>query len=164
MLNPEGRLSRLGARAMPEHDAVTMGEWSPADAPPAAIRPDQSGAVSSVDDDVAWQASAACDGLDPELFFPERGESTAKAKAVCAACPVREQCLEYALTNGEKFGIWGGLSERERRRLRRERGGRRLAECGTRSGYERHRYRDEVACADCLAANAAWHRARRGVA
>lgn len=50
-----------------------------------------------------------------------RDASTEEAKAVCAGCAVREQCLEFALTNGEKFGIWGGLSERERRRIRRER-------------------------------------------
>ena len=60
-------------------------------------------------------------GVDPDLFFPERGASTREAKEVCRGCVVREDCLEYALANGEKFGIWGGLSERERRRLRRQR-------------------------------------------
>ena len=60
-------------------------------------------------------------GVDPDLFFPERGASTREAKEVCRGCVVREDCLEYALANGEKFGIWGGLSERERRRLRRAR-------------------------------------------
>jgi WhiB family transcriptional regulator, redox-sensing transcriptional regulator len=64
---------------------------------------------------------ANCTGVDPELFFPLRGESTAPAKAACRGCVVREECLEYALANGEKFGIWGGMSERERRRLRRDR-------------------------------------------
>ena len=59
--------------------------------------------------------------MDPDLFFPERGASTREAKAVCRACVVQNECLEYALVNGEKFGIWGGLSERERRRLRRQR-------------------------------------------
>ena len=58
-------------------------------------------------------------GVDPDLFFPERGASTREAKEVCRGCVVRLDCLEYALVNGEKFGIWGGLSERERRRLRR---------------------------------------------
>ena len=69
----------------------------------------------------SWQVQANCLGVDPDLFFPERGASTREAKAVCRACVVRENCLEYALVNGEKFGIWGGLSERERRRLRRQR-------------------------------------------
>jgi WhiB family redox-sensing transcriptional regulator len=64
---------------------------------------------------------ANCLGVDPDLFFPERGASTKEAKAVCQGCVVREDCLEYALANGEKFGIWGGLSERERRRIRRQR-------------------------------------------
>ncbi|MCB0978093.1 MAG: WhiB family transcriptional regulator [Acidimicrobiales bacterium] len=69
----------------------------------------------------SWQDLANCLGVDPDLFFPERGASTREAKEVCRGCVVREDCLEYALTNGEKFGIWGGLSERERRRIRRQR-------------------------------------------
>ena len=71
--------------------------------------------------DLSWQGQANCVGVDPDIFFPERGASTKEAKAICAACAVREDCLEYALDNGEKFGIWGGTSERERRRLRRAR-------------------------------------------
>lgn len=69
----------------------------------------------------SWQAFSNCLGVDPDLFFPERGASTKEAKQVCQGCVVREDCLEYALANGEKFGIWGGLSERERRRIRRQR-------------------------------------------
>ena len=69
----------------------------------------------------SWQMFANCLGVDPDLFFPERGASTKEAKSVCQGCVVREDCLEYALANGEKFGIWGGLSERERRRIRRQR-------------------------------------------
>lgn len=79
-----------------------------------------------------WQSQANCLGVDPDLFFPERGASTAEAKAVCAGCVVREQCLEYALANGEKFGIWGGTSERERRVIRRERSKKRAAEAAAR--------------------------------
>ncbi len=71
----------------------------------------------------SWQDHANCLGVDPDLFFPERGASTREAKEVCRGCVVREDCLEYALANGEKFGIWGGLSERERRRIRRARAG-----------------------------------------
>ena len=68
-----------------------------------------------------WGAVANCNGFDPDLFFPERGASSEEAKAVCRGCVVREPCLEYALQSGEKHGIWGGMSERQRRRLRRER-------------------------------------------
>lgn len=68
---------------------------------------------------LAWQAQALCAQTDPEAFFPEKGGSTREAKNVCACCAVRAQCLEYALENDERFGIWGGLSERERRRLKR---------------------------------------------
>lgn len=80
-----------------------------------------------------WQLFANCLGVDPDLFFPERGASTKEAKGVCRACVVREDCLEYALENSEKFGIWGGLSERERRRLRRARALARAAAQQTRS-------------------------------
>jgi WhiB family redox-sensing transcriptional regulator len=66
-----------------------------------------------------WQHAANCLGVDPALFFPERGESTREAKSVCAGCSVRVECLEYALEQDERFGIWGGLSERERRRLKK---------------------------------------------
>lgn len=68
-----------------------------------------------------WLEHAACAGMAPDLFFPARGESSKEAKAICAGCPVRECCLEHALDAVEKHGIWGGKSERERRRLRRER-------------------------------------------
>ena len=71
--------------------------------------------------DRTWQRQANCMGVDPDLFFPERGASTREAKEVCRGCVVRAECLEYALVNSEKFGIWGGLSERERRRIRRAR-------------------------------------------
>ena len=69
----------------------------------------------------AWHQHGACRGADPNLFFPERGESVKEAKAVCARCPVRAECLEYALEQPGEIGIWGGLSERERRQLRRQR-------------------------------------------
>ncbi|HVM02118.1 MAG TPA: WhiB family transcriptional regulator [Acidimicrobiales bacterium] len=72
-------------------------------------------------EETTWQDQANCMGVDPDLFFPERGASTREAKEVCRGCVVRAECLEYALDNAEKFGIWGGLSERERRRLRRAR-------------------------------------------
>ncbi|MEO8322540.1 MAG: WhiB family transcriptional regulator [Actinomycetota bacterium] len=73
-----------------------------------------------------WQERARCHEVEPEIFFPERGGSSKAARSVCSQCKVREECLEYALNNKEQFGIWGGTSERERRRLRRERAMRRL--------------------------------------
>ncbi len=69
----------------------------------------------------SWQARGNCVGVDPDLFFPERGESVAEAKAVCATCVVRAECLAFALEHNERFGIWGGLSARERRAIRRAR-------------------------------------------
>jgi len=70
-------------------------------------------------DPLAWQADALCAQTDPEAFFPEKGGSTRDAKRICAGCDVKAQCLEYALENDERFGIWGGLSERERRKLKK---------------------------------------------
>ena len=71
------------------------------------------------DEEQGWQERALCAETDPEAFFPEKGGSTREAKKICTGCEVRAECLEYALSNDERFGIWGGLSERERRRLRR---------------------------------------------
>ncbi|WP_456851815.1 WhiB family transcriptional regulator [Geodermatophilus sp. SYSU D00742] len=71
--------------------------------------------------DEAWRLDALCAETDPEAFFPEKGGSTREAKRVCTGCAVRAECLEFALANDERFGIWGGLSERERRRLRLQR-------------------------------------------
>ena len=68
---------------------------------------------------LSWQTDALCAQTDPEAFFPEKGGSTRDAKKICTSCEVRTECLEYALKNDERFGIWGGLSERERRKLRR---------------------------------------------
>jgi WhiB family redox-sensing transcriptional regulator len=82
-------------------------EWSPGAAGP----------LLGAEPDLTWQDAAGCQWTDPEAFFPGKGESVRAAKRVCAACPVKAECLQYALENGERFGIWGGLSERQRRRL-----------------------------------------------
>ena len=71
------------------------------------------------DGPMGWQERALCAQTDPEAFFPEKGGSTREAKRICSGCEVRAECLDYALAHDERFGIWGGLSERERRRLRR---------------------------------------------
>jgi WhiB family redox-sensing transcriptional regulator len=73
-----------------------------------------------------WRDQAACRNEDPELYFPigTSGPAlmqTAQAKAVCARCPVQEQCLEWALDHGEILGVWGGTGENERRALQRRR-------------------------------------------
>ena len=64
-----------------------------------------------------WRWQALCAQVDPELFFPEKGGSTTAAKQLCASCPVIEQCLAWAVANNERFGIWGGQTERARRRM-----------------------------------------------
>jgi len=66
-----------------------------------------------------WRDRALCAQTGPALFFPEKEESPAEAKRVCGSCEVRAPCLEYALEHNEQFGVWGGLSELERRRLKR---------------------------------------------
>ena len=69
-----------------------------------------------------WQEDANCKNEDPDLFFPNRGASTKKAKEISNACQVKEYCLEYSIVHAEKFVIWGGLSERETRNIRKDRG------------------------------------------
>lgn len=79
-------------------------------------------------DSTKWQEQAACrDVEDPDIFFPERGGSSKAARALCADCPVRAECLEYALANHEDFGIWGGTSPRDRRPYWKERADERIA-------------------------------------
>ncbi len=70
-------------------------------------------------EELTWQERSLCAQTDPEAFFPEKGGSTREAKKVCVGCEVRAECLEYALEHDERFGIWGGLSERERRKLKK---------------------------------------------
>ena len=76
-----------------------------------------------VREDLAWMDRALCPEVDPELFFIEKGGSTAPAKRVCQSCEVRAECLEFALDHEyvAVYGVWGGMSERERRRLKHER-------------------------------------------
>lgn len=77
---------------------------------------------SEVDGPLAWQVEALCAQTDPELFFPSEGKSAKAPKRICGACAVRAVCLQYALDRNEEFGVWGGLSARERRALiRRQR-------------------------------------------
>lgn len=68
-----------------------------------------------------WRQFARCLGADPELFYPSSDDAAAAAKSICAVCPVREPCLDHAITAREKQGVWGGLTEKERRRLIRQR-------------------------------------------
>lgn len=67
-----------------------------------------------------WHNRALCAQSDPEAFFPTKGGSSREAKKICARCPVREQCLDFAMKHEEHHGIWGGLTERDRRQIRRE--------------------------------------------
>jgi WhiB family transcriptional regulator, redox-sensing transcriptional regulator len=66
-----------------------------------------------------WMREANCATTDPELFFPDSRSPANEAKEICASCPVRPECLEYALAAAEEFGVWGGLTEKERRKLLR---------------------------------------------
>lgn len=77
------------------------------------------GEAAEESSEMSWQERSLCAQTDPEAFFPEKGGSTREAKKVCVGCDVRQECLEYALAHDERFGIWGGLSERERRKLKK---------------------------------------------
>jgi WhiB family transcriptional regulator, redox-sensing transcriptional regulator len=86
--------------------------------PHLSLVPDTIESAPATTDD-QWQERALCAQTDPEAFFPEKGGSTREAKRICLGCEVKDVCLDYALAHDERFGIWGGLSERERRRLKR---------------------------------------------
>lgn len=115
-----------------------------------------------------WEDRGACRGADPALFFPERGQTTTEAKAVCATCPVRQQCLAAHLHEPE--GVWGGTTPGQRRRIRVElgatqaRAGRPPAACGTDAGYQRHRRDGEQPCDECREAHTRAEAGRRAAA
>lgn len=69
---------------------------------------------------VDWRGDAACIGVDPMIFFPERGKTTRKAKQICDGCPVKVECGEFAVTGDACSGVWGGMSETERREIRKK--------------------------------------------
>jgi len=128
-----------------------------------------------------WVNHGACHGTDPGLFFPTRGEDVTNAKAVCGTCPVRSDCLKHALDTHERFGVWGGCTEDERRAIRRQlRTGDDIAvvvaertrsaplpepprkakpiKHGTNSGYVTHHRRGEPPCPDCIDAHRQYER------
>jgi hypothetical protein len=108
----------------------------------------------------AWMADGACTGLDPatrnRLFFPPSGGLPPESKLYCNGCPVKALCLEQAVVNGER-GVWAGTSERERMRMRRQRGiivrGQGPNRCGEDRGYTAHIRAGEEACDDCKRAH-----------
>lgn len=119
---------------------------------------------ASVDD---WRHQAACRQEDSELFFPIGNTGPAllqieEAKAVCGSCPVLQQCAQWALETREPHGVWGGMSEDDRRRILRRairnkpKQRQDSAVCGTRSGYKRHRNEHTTICEPCRAANTAY--------
>jgi hypothetical protein len=71
--------------------------------------------------DDSWRDRAACIDTDQRMFFPAQGDANTRARQMCAGCPVRVPCLDYAVDNHEEFGIWGGTTPRERQAIRRRR-------------------------------------------
>jgi WhiB family transcriptional regulator, redox-sensing transcriptional regulator len=116
------QVGRIQPATEPSPDTDGLDRGVPTDWFVDPIRIGVPGVRQGVDDDsvlLSWQTDALCAQTDPEAFFPEKGGSTRDAKKICSSCEVRSACLEYALQNDERFGIWGGLSERERRKLRK---------------------------------------------
>lgn len=81
---------------------------------PRPKKPAESAQAARLSRRFDWQTAAACRGLDPEVFFAATDEPTRAALAVCSRCPVRVECLGYAIAAGERFGIWGGTTEKQR--------------------------------------------------
>jgi WhiB family redox-sensing transcriptional regulator len=109
-------LGTIGSTPHTNTGSATMG--TPV-RPRLSLVPEPMEALPLTPEDDLWQEKALCAQTDPEAFFPEKGGSTREAKRICLGCEVRDACLDYALAHDERFGIWGGLSERERRRLKR---------------------------------------------
>ena len=121
--------------------------------------------------DTTWFDRASCKGMDPAMFLPERGDSLTlnKAKETCADCPVKWNCLRFGV--GERIGIWGGFSEKQRRAINtawnRYNNGplrgpqRQPIRHGTWQGYQQHRARGEDACKPCRQAKLAYEQDRR---
>lgn len=112
----DGRV--LGSVDDAPHIEIGQTPMGAAGRPHLSLVPEQFDVDPATEDD-QWQERALCAQTDPEAFFPEKGGSTREAKRICQGCEVKHECLEYALAHDERFGIWGGLSERERRRLKR---------------------------------------------
>ncbi|SKF33577.1 transcription factor WhiB [Mycobacteroides abscessus subsp. massiliense] len=70
--------------------------------------------------DSSWRQRGVCAQVGGDLFFPEKGGTTREVKRLCQGCDVQDECLEWALAHDERFGVWGGLSERERRALKKQ--------------------------------------------
>ena len=87
----------------------------------AGIRTPHSIEMNVIPPNLVWRQRAACRGVDPDVFYPATDEEAEAAKAICGQCSVRQACLEYALSNRERDGVWGGCTERERRRIIRQR-------------------------------------------
>lgn len=104
---------------LPDPLAIDPNDLTPLPVDDTAVSPLSLLLGAAEDGELSWQDQALCAQTDPEAFFPEKGGSTREAKRVCESCEVRSECLEYALANDERFGIWGGMSERERRRLKK---------------------------------------------
>ncbi len=112
----------LGTVGSAPHDLTEPAPISEGGRPQLSLVPDQTEYLnddSALAEEDQWQERALCSQTDPEAFFPEKGGSTREAKRICMGCEVRDECLDYALAHDERFGIWGGLSERERRRIKR---------------------------------------------
>lgn len=119
--NEQGKASVSVEPAIPNAaDTIPNAHWVRRSEAPrrASVATLAAKVVNDDDDALAWRERALCVQIDPEIFFPEKGGSTRAAKKVCLSCDARSKCLEYALANDERFGIWGGLSERERRKLK----------------------------------------------
>jgi hypothetical protein len=117
---------------------------------PQAVRRAQRAKVWEVQDK-GWLVHAACNGMNPDIWFPEKGNTRDAdlAKEICMGCPVRDDCLADAMIRGEEFGIWGGVSQRGREQLRRNNLPKPIYGCGTSKGYADHIDKGETPCPPC---------------
>jgi hypothetical protein len=117
---------------------------------PQAVRRQARAKVWEVQDK-GWLVHAACNGMNPDIWFPEKGNTRDAdlAKEICLACPVKDDCLADAMIRGEEFGIWGGVSQRGREQLRRNNLPKPIYGCGTSKGFADHIDKGETPCSGC---------------
>lgn len=120
--HPKGECARCDKRRDTQRRAMAAKRAAEKAAEEPRFYPLPAGLPEPITDPDDWRNAALCAQVGGDLWHPEKGESTRDAKTVCRACPVTTQCLTYALAMGERFGVWGGHSERERRAIERQRG------------------------------------------
>jgi WhiB family redox-sensing transcriptional regulator len=155
VIDHQAARDRAAESAFPKTGTTKDAQTAFADRTPVAII----GAIGVNGVRPDWQADAACAGMGNHTFFPDRGDNrdVAKARAVCAICPVVDECLQWAIDTGSRHGVFGGLTPRERQGMKYGKGVR-VVRCGTTAGHAKHLRNGEKPCVPCAEARREYQR------